>query len=89
MGTYSMEKLAGDLLLGLKFVKLDILSISFINFLQIKLGESRSRYLGIKGLTYRIPDTQDNKVSTPPLSQLRTKSYGFSTKHIGMRLLQT
>ena len=28
-----MEKLAGDLLVGLKFVKLEILSTSFIDFL--------------------------------------------------------
>ena len=34
-----MEKLALDLLLGLKFAKLEILSTSFINFLYDKLGE--------------------------------------------------
>ena len=34
-----MEKLAGDLLLGLKFVKLEILSTSFIDFLYDELGE--------------------------------------------------
>ena len=32
-------EMAGDLLLGLKFVKLDILSTSFIDFLYDKLGE--------------------------------------------------
>ena len=37
----SMEKLAGDLLLGHKFVKLEILSTSFIDFLYDKLGELR------------------------------------------------
>ena len=42
----SMEKLAGDLLLGLKIVKLEILSTSFIDFLYNKLGESRSIFLG-------------------------------------------
>ena len=36
-----MEKLAGDLLLGLKFVKLEILSRSFIDFVSDKLGELR------------------------------------------------
>ena len=45
-----MEKLAGDLLLGLKFVRLEILSISFIDFLYEELGELRSRSLGLKGL---------------------------------------
>ena len=40
-----MEKLAGDLLLGLKFVKLEILSTSFIDFLYDKLGEFKSRSL--------------------------------------------
>ena len=45
-----MEKLAGDLLLGLKFVKLEILSTSFIDFLYNKLGELRLRSLGLKGL---------------------------------------
>ena len=45
-----MEKLAGDLLLGLQFVKLEILSTSFIDFLHDKLGELRSRYLGLEGL---------------------------------------
>ena len=48
---YSMEKLAGDLLLGLKFVKLEILSTSFIDFLYEELGELRSRSLGLQGLT--------------------------------------
>ena len=46
-----MEKMAGDLLLGLKFVRLEILSTSFIDFLYDKLGELRSGSLGLKGLT--------------------------------------
>ena len=37
-----METLAGDLLLGLQFVTLEILSTSFIDFLYGKLGELRS-----------------------------------------------
>ena len=45
-----MEKLAGDLLLVLKFVKLEILSTSFIDFHYEELGELRSRSLGLKGL---------------------------------------
>ena len=45
-----MEKLAGDLLLGLKFVKLEILLTSFIAFLYEELGELRSRSLGLKRL---------------------------------------
>ena len=47
----SMEKLIGDLLSGLKFVRLQILSTSFIDFLYDKLGELRSGSLGLKGLT--------------------------------------
>ena len=49
-----MEKLAGDLLLGLKFVKLEILSTSFIDFLYEELGELRSRSLGLKGLLQEV-----------------------------------
>ena len=44
-----MENLAGDLLLGLKFVKLPILPTLFIHFGQGRLGELRSGYLGLKG----------------------------------------
>ena len=44
-----MEKLAGDLLLGLKFVRLEILS-TFIDFLYEELGELRSRSSRVKGL---------------------------------------
>ena len=36
-----MEKLTGDLLLGLTFVKLEIISTSFIDFLYDELGEFR------------------------------------------------
>ena len=46
-----MEKLAGDLLLELKFVKLEIFPTSFIDFLYEELGELRLRSLGLKGLT--------------------------------------
>ena len=38
----------GDLLLGLKVVLLPILPTLFIHFLQGRLGELRSGYLGIK-----------------------------------------
>ena len=48
MGSAVMEKLAGDLLLGLKFLRLEILPTSFIDFLYEGLGELRSRYLGLK-----------------------------------------
>ena len=48
---YSMENLAGDLLFGLKFVKLSILPTFFIHFVEHRLGELRSRYLGMKGTT--------------------------------------
>ena len=41
---YIMEKLAGDLLFGLKFVKLSILPTLFIHFVYHMLGELRSRY---------------------------------------------
>ena len=43
-----MEKLVGDLLLELKFVKVEILSTSFIDFRYDKLGEIRLRSLGLK-----------------------------------------
>ena len=45
-----MEKLAGDLLLGQRFVRLEILSTSFTDFLYGKLGELSSRSLGLKGI---------------------------------------
>ena len=41
-----MEKLAGDLLLGLKFVKLEILSTLLIDFLYDKLEEFKVRIFG-------------------------------------------
>ena len=39
-------EIGGDFLLGLKFVKPEILSTSFIDFLYDKLGELKSRTLG-------------------------------------------
>ena len=45
---YSVEKLVGDLLLGQKSVRLEILSTSFTEFLYHKLGELSSRSLGLK-----------------------------------------
>ena len=51
-------EIAGDLLLGLKFVKPEILSTSFIDFLHDKLGELRSRCLGLKGLRHNTGVTQ-------------------------------
>ena len=45
-----MENLAGDLLLGLKFVKLPILPKLFIHFVQSRMGELRSQYWGLKCL---------------------------------------
>ena len=44
-----MEKLAGDLLFGLKLVKLSILPMQFIQVVKGRLGELRSGYLGFKG----------------------------------------
>ena len=58
-----MEKLAGDLLLGLKFVRLEILSTSFIDFLYEELGELKSRWpervnvLYFCSLRGKLPDT--------------------------------
>ena len=52
-----MEKLAGDLSLGLKFVKLEILSTSSIDFLYNKLGELRSRSLGLQFVKLEILST--------------------------------
>ena len=45
---YSMEKLADDLLFGLKFVKLSVLPTIFIHFVWGRLGELRSGYWGLK-----------------------------------------
>ena len=50
-----MEKLAGDLLLGLKL--LEILSKSFIDILYDKLGEFRSRSLELKFVKLEILST--------------------------------
>ena len=44
-----LEKLAGDLLLELKFVRLEVLLTSFIDFLYEELGELRSQSLALKG----------------------------------------
>ena len=43
-----MEKLAADLLFGLKLVKLSILPMLFIKFVWGRLGELRSRFKGLK-----------------------------------------
>ena len=48
-----MENLAGDLLLGLKFVELPILPTLFTQFIQDRLGELTSGYLGLKGLKHK------------------------------------
>ena len=52
-----MEKLTGDLLLRLKFVRLEILSASFIDFLYEDLGELRSASLGLKFVRLEILST--------------------------------
>ena len=53
-GQCSVKKLAGDLLLGLKFVKLEIISTSFIDFLYDKMV-GLQRYIFPRYDTY--PDT--------------------------------
>ena len=58
-----MENLAGDLVLGLKFVKLSILPTLLIHFVERRLGELRSRYLEIKDTT-RSTDELRNASST-------------------------
>ena len=52
-----MQKLAGDLLLGPKFVKLEILSTSFIDFLHDKLRELRSTIFWAYGVHVQHPPT--------------------------------
>ena len=53
IGSATWEKLAGNLLLGQKFNKLEILSTSFIAFLwQLSWENIKSRSLGLKGATY-------------------------------------
>ena len=56
---YSMENLAGDLLLSLiKFVRLPILPTLFIHFVQGRLGELRSGYSGLEGLKQNRKDVK-------------------------------
>ena len=54
-----MEKLAGDLLLELKFVKLEILSTSFIDFLYDELGELRLKFV----FRYKLKSFRQNVVA--------------------------
>ena len=65
---YSMEKLAGDLLSGLKLVKPSILQTVFIHFVYHRLGELRSRYWGIKwrGTICREGEIQESKIHRGP-----------------------
>ena len=55
MGQCSMEKSSGDLLLGLKLLKLEILSTSFIDFLYGTLGELRSWTWASHSIIYNKP----------------------------------
>ena len=68
----SMEKLAGDLLLGLKFVRLEILSTSFIDFLYEELGELRSRSLELKFVELEILSTSFIDFLYEELGELRS-----------------
>ena len=69
-----MDKLAGDLLLGLKFVKLEILSTSFIDFLYEELEESRSRSLELKFVKLKILSTSFIDFLYEELGELRSVS---------------
>ena len=69
-----MEKLAGDLLLGLKCVKLEILSTSFIYFLYEELGELRSRSLGLQFVKLEILSTSFMDFLYEELGELRSRS---------------
>ena len=69
-----MESLAGDLLLGLKFVKLEILSTSFIDFLYDKLGELRLRSLELKFVKLEILSTSFIDFLYGKLGELRSRS---------------
>ena len=71
-----MEKLAGDLLLGLKFVKLEILSTSFIDFLYDKLGELSSRSLGLKFVRLEILSTSLIDFLSDKLGEFKVKIFG-------------
>ena len=75
-GQCSMEKSAGDLLLGLKFVKLEILSISFGDFLYDKLGELRLRSLELKFVKLEILSTSFIDFLYDKLGELRSRSLG-------------
>ena len=66
-----MEKLTGDLLLGQKFVELEILSTSFIDFLYEELGELSSRSLGLKFVKLEILSTLSIDFLYEKLGELR------------------
>ena len=65
-----MGKLAGDPLLGLKFVKLEILSTSPIDFLYEELRELRSRSLVLKFVKLEILSTSPTDFLYEELGEL-------------------
>ena len=80
MGVQYQEKLAGDLLLGLNFVKLEILSTSFIDFLYDKLGEFRSLELSSQTLSRGLKATC---VDPPPRSKIPDNEMSLWSKAPG------
>ena len=73
-GQYSKEKMDSNLLLGLEFVKLEILSTSFIDFLYDKLGELRSRSLELKFVKLEILSTSFIDFLCHKLGELRSRT---------------
>ena len=73
--------LACGLLLGLNLVNLEILSISFIDFLYEELRELRSRSLGLKFVKLEILSTSFIDFLYEELGELRSRSLGVRVKH--------
>ena len=65
----------------LKFVKLEILSTSFIDFLYDKLGELRSRSLELKFVKLEILSTSFTDFLYDKLGELRPRSLALITEN--------
>ena len=63
-----MEKLTGDLLIGLKLVKLSILLMLFIQFVKSSLGEFKDQYIGFKGLNKNHGKSLEKDADMPTLN---------------------
>ena len=69
---YSIENLAADLLMGLKFVLLPILPTRFILFVQGRLGELGQNVWGLKAKPSSAESTSPRHPTLPSLVLLPT-----------------